>query len=198
MTTPTDKGFLMDTRLSYKPFLRTIGQILNTLEVDEFDLTIVGDQFIIRTQSLSPQSSWQRLLRYFVRSSIEQAHKTVTELRYTLADLEDLELTYRQFAVDGNRVPDRRSLPQVLRIVGAYLDEKQGELLSVSKRNPSFLITYLNSAGEQLTEDLLYLDVDGLFVRELGLRQEPGKPSKAHEPHTKAAETASISDNLIS
>lgn len=188
----------MDTRLSYKPFLRTIGQILNTLEVDEFDLTIVGDQFIIRTQSLSPQSSWQRLLRYFVRSSIEQAHKTVTELRYTLADLEDLELTYRQFAVDGNRVPDRRSLPQVLRIVGAYLDEKQGELLSVSKRNPSFLITYLNSAGEQLTEDLLYLDVDGLFVRELGLRQEPGKPSKAHEPHTKAAETASISDNLIS
>jgi hypothetical protein len=197
MTTPTDKGFLMDERLSYKPLLRTIGQVLDALEVDGFDLTIAGDQFIITAQSPSPQSSWHRFRRRFVKPSTAQAGETLTEFRYTLADLEELELEYRQLAVDGSRVPDRRSLPQVLRIVGAYVDEKLGELLSVTRHNPSFVITYLNSAGEKLTEDLLYLDVDGLFVRELGLRHEAGKESRGAEQNAETAEIPAAPGNLI-
>jgi hypothetical protein len=74
-------------------------------------------------------------------------------------------------AVDGNRIPDRHSLPQILRVVGTYVDQKQAELISLSRREASLLITYRNPDGEIQTDDLLYLDVDGIFVREIKLRQ---------------------------
>lgn len=155
-------------QLSYSRLLRTLGQILEPANVGDFSLQVAGEDFVVIFQNPVSQSSWQRLRHYFVQDSTDQP-KTV--VRYSCADLEALEHHYRKLAVDGNRIPDRHSLPQILRVVGTYVDQKQAELMSLSRREASLLITYRNPNGEIQIEDLLYLDVDGIFVREIKLRQ---------------------------
>lgn len=181
-------------RICYKPLLRTIGQLLRSLEIAEFDLTITGDLFVIHPHRSAADSPWYRLHRYIVKATTRRSDKAASEYRYTLAELEAMDLRYRRLAVDGTQVPDRRSLPQILRVTGAYVDEKRGELLSLSKRESSFVIAYLTSAGEKRVEDLLYLDVDGLFVRELGLRR--GQELSAPEQGAETGCTPAISENV--
>ncbi|HEY7218120.1 MAG TPA: hypothetical protein VH985_06965 [Candidatus Binatia bacterium] len=156
------------SQLSYSRLLRTLGQVLEPANVHDFELQIAGEDLVVAFQNLLPQSSWQRLRRYFIQEPIDQPR---TELKYSRAELEQLEHQYRKLAVDGNRIPDRHSLPQILRVVGTYVDQKQAELMSLSRREASLLITYRNPNGEIQIEDLLYLDVDGIFVREIRLRQ---------------------------
>ena len=187
MNTPSDEKFAITANeLTYSRLLRTLGQVLEPAKVHDFDLQIAGDDFVVIFQNPLPQSSWQRLRRYFVHDSADQPSMKKTELRYTRGDLQELENQYRKLAVDGNRIPDRHSLPQILRILGTYVDQKHAELMTLSRREACLLITYRNPSGEIQTEDLLYLDVDGIFVREIRLRQNQGVDAKGHDSNAGA------------
>jgi hypothetical protein len=176
--TPSDER--VDS-LNYSRLLRTLGQVLEPTNAGDFSVQVAGEDFVVIFQNPASQSSWQRLRSYFVQDSTDQP-KTV--LRYSRDDLEALEHHYRKLAVDGNRIPDRHSLPQILRVVGTYVDQKQAELISLSRREASLLITYRNPNGEIQTDDLLYLDVDGIFVREIKLRQRNDASARGDDSKT--------------
>jgi hypothetical protein len=176
-----------DKQLSYSRLLRTLGQVLEPANVHDFALQMAGEDFVVTFQNPPPQSSWQRLRRIFIHESINQSN---TALRYSRAELEQLEYHYRKLAVDGNRIPDRHSLPQILRVVGTYVDQKQADLIALSRQESSLLITYRSPNGEIQTEDLLYLDVDGIFVREIRLRQR--KDMSAQGDSTAQAPRSSV------
>ena len=67
-------------------------------------------------------------------------------------DLERFEREGRAKRWDGVRAPDSHSVSQVLRVIGAILDQKRGKMSYVSKDEQVVTIEYEHSGGRVGTE----------------------------------------------
>ena len=154
----------MSERLNYAHALRVIGQRLEALAVESFSLKMDGDDFVIegrkRTEAPNPvqdtslRSVWQ-LLRGKQAMPKEEAEPppTVVEMRYTPYDIArlDSEEQSNRKAAAGNA--EAHSLPQVLRAVGAFVEDKQGRLVAVSMHEQTIRIEYMSVLNERRAED---------------------------------------------
>ena len=149
----------MKQNLSYAQILRTVGQMLECLEIQSFALKVEGDDFTVSArQSPQPQEKhlrvfWRRLSGKKAESrDMESPSSGVLELHYTAADIARVNSEGRAKRSPAARPPEPHSLSQVLRAVGAFVDQKDGDLLTVSKDDQNIEFEYRSPSNPRVTQ----------------------------------------------
>src|SRR5262245_40243424 len=171
-------GGLMNGTLGYAQPLRAIGQALEILNIQTFEMEPAVDGFFVRgTVPLASRELFNDLvtpekLRLVwgdlppgtgnstaSANASQSGNSSWVELLYTEKDVERLEEEGRARRVDDRRTADPSTLSQVLRCLGAYLNQKCARLLKVSREAETMLLEYETSLGTTMRETLSTADV---------------------------------------
>jgi hypothetical protein len=190
-------GGLMNGTMGYAQLLRAIGQALETLNIQSFEMEPVGEDFFIRGNVLSTSSAELldgKLTYDELRRAIwgklpdenggndEDTHATSltvhspVELLYGAKDIERLEEEGRSKRVNPHGTANPSSLSQVLRCIGAYLNQKRARLLKLSREAETVAVEYETSLGTTIKEILSLSDLYDLWVRMYLQRAERTSP----------------------
>jgi len=134
----------MAEKTSYDRQLRNIGQSLEAQRINVFELTRQRESYIVQgepekeTSLLAALRNWQKRLR---------GDGIAKSLIYREDDIDDLDRQGLSNRSKANRLPDFHSLPNTLRMVGAYLEIKNAALLRLQKTELGFTILSRNKDG---------------------------------------------------
>jgi hypothetical protein len=154
----------------YAQLLRAIGQALEVLQFGSFTMEFTGRDFLVRgSAATSAEQEEARAIRERVikfvwealpgerapEAEIEFAMSTwpaKLNLRYTVKDMDRLERQGKAKRQNVAGVPDVASLSQLLRTIGAYVEEKQARLVKIARYGDSLAIEYDTPGGERREE----------------------------------------------
>ena len=148
--------------LSYAQTLRLIGQDLQDLHLEKFELEINESGFIVKAEIVVTESEpksaapepktgfFQGLWKPKTISPEPRVQIQAIERRYTAADLERFAKEGRTHAKDTT--PDFYKPGEFLRVIGSYLDKKRGKLLKLCKCDQEVTLRYQTTHGEEKTE----------------------------------------------
>lgn len=179
------QGGMMAGVTGYAQPLRAIGQALEILNIQGFEMKPAGDDFLLRGSVLSagePLASAQSgpgemrtLIWGHVPESVETSRGkydfnrpdvvSEIELHYTLQDVERFEKEGRERRGKSEKDADAPSLSQALRCIGEYLNQKRARLVKVARESESLTVEYETSLGSQLRESFTVKDIYDLWVR---------------------------------
>ncbi|MGH7830296.1 MAG: hypothetical protein ACREP8_08960 [Candidatus Binatia bacterium] len=179
----------MDPYAPYAMKLRSIGQALEMLHLESFELESDGSDCLVRgvfdptSYGELPEGRQQGPLPGIWRRLRRQDHaqtgfspvpwsSVVLELRYTPEEIERLEREGQARRRDPHGTPDADSLSQLLRAVGAYLDRKGVQLLGVSRKGQFVTIRYQTVPSNRHEEELTPSYLRDLW-RSMYLRRGP-------------------------
>ncbi len=134
----------MNSNTKYAKPLRAIGQDLEKLHVQKFELESDGNDYIVRNMVEADQVD---------HDAATPSYKTL-ELRYTPEDLNRLEREGQAKRRDLNQMPNARSISEVLRASGAYVNDTSCRLLRVIWQNQSVRIMYETTLGDQTVDEI--------------------------------------------
>jgi hypothetical protein len=167
----------------YAQVLRAIGQALETLRVQSFELAPSGDDFVVRgtvasaSASPSPDPANRHTLRVIWGSvndpenvappklTVASEPFSAVDLHYTVQDIERLESEGQARRQDPHRLADAASLSQVLRCMGAYLNQKCARLLKLAREDDILTLEYETSLGSLMKESFSPSGLYDLWVR---------------------------------
>jgi len=177
--TPTVKNRMAKSRGQE---LRAVGQGLESLDVEDFDLTAdVEGYFALATRRV-PARTTKAAVRKVVRIAWHKfsghnreidAGPDVLRVVFTPDGIFRLEHTGRQRRKPQlGGLPDLTGLAQILRIVGERLDELSGRLIKVSKRGDKITIEYSSAANRLRTEEWKLSELAELWLNFCQRRRE--------------------------
>ena len=148
---------------NYATLLRPIGQMLEGLRIDSFAVKPDRDGFVIRDKTrnraqLTPRErAFLARLHFGHTASLDKEDALrlaagVFEWHVTESDVEHFERQGREKRRDGEHAPDSHSVSQVLRVIGAILDQKRGQMSCVSKDEQVVTLEYELPGGRMATE----------------------------------------------
>jgi hypothetical protein len=161
----------MPIAIDYAQPLRAIGQALEVLKMESFELEPDGDDFVVRGRvtardtGLDPQTSESRNLR-FNRETERSSHVSEVEavttpatvnqldLCYTLKDVGRLEQDGQARRGEATAAAEMSGLSHLLRTIGAYLEEKPARLVRIAKHAESVTVVYETLSGVRFEEKL--------------------------------------------
>src|SRR5262245_45847870 len=146
---------------SYAQTLRLIGQDLQDLHLEKFEINVDESVFIVRgeimvtenepkSKSSTPQPKtgfFPGLWKPKTISPEPRVQIQAMDRRYTAVDLERLAKEERTHAKDEK--PDFYKAGEFLRVIGSYLDKKRGKLLKLGKGDQEIMIHYQTIQGEE-------------------------------------------------
>lgn len=147
---------------NYAQTLRLIGQDLQELPLEKFELEVDKSVFIVRGEIVvavnEPKSSapqpkkglFPGLWKPKTISPEARVQIQAIERCYTATDLERLAKEGRTHARDEK--PDFYRPGEFLRVIGSYLDKKKGKLLKLCKDDQQVTLHYQTIHGEEKTE----------------------------------------------
>lgn len=153
---------------TYDQQLRSIGQSLEAQRINVFELKYQDKCYLVKgdpEQELSLLATlrqWQKRLRHEGLNS---------SLSYALQDIEQLERQGKSQRSRPNRLPDFYALPNVLRTLGAYLDDKGAELIELHKSPLTLMLLYRNREGHPAVEERSIASFYDFFVKLHGRRK---------------------------
>jgi hypothetical protein len=141
--------------------LRAIGQSLEVLRIEVFELEKQGDTYIVRSESLSPtaQPMFRKSLVEKVWDSPDVNPKTADSghrwLRYDPLDISWLDDQGRKIRRTHSFAETRgtRKLSQLLRTVGEHLDEKEVRTFNISWSPDCVSVDYRPGGGRRERKD---------------------------------------------
>ena len=169
--------------VGYERLLRVIGQALEKHRFSSFELTPAGEGFFIRGQfEPAPKGSLTDRTASRIRSLLDRmpnrggrdgiepgfpssGAKGPSELLLTLDDIERLDADGRARRVDSQQMVNTSSLPQVLRCLGAYLNQKRASLLKLSSQGDELLLEYQTSLGSRRQASFSATAIYDIWVR---------------------------------
>ena len=178
----------------YDQILRVIGQALEPLEIQDFDLEIDGYNYRVRGQSGTKKTktdvkrrglknalkdAWDRLEARSLGQPMPDELSSpalVLELHYGPQDIDRLEhqgRAARRSDSEDDTNPNR--LSQMLRAVGAYVNRKSVHLLKVSKRQDWVSIEYQTAPGRSKVENFRTADLYDFWVHLYKQRKTPNE-----------------------
>ena len=170
--------------ICYEHILRAIGQGLESLSLEAFDLEVVGDTFSIQgTQTpkepekatIAPLNAFKKAFlsiyhtpKKFVPSetpaeSVSGSSRSL-RLQFTQADIDKLERDGQALRSDWERSPLSHSLPQVLRTVSWYVDHKKGQLQKISRNGETLSVSYTGWLGTEKVETFALMQIYDMWV----------------------------------
>lgn len=188
---PHVRGGMMSGTLGYAQPLRAIGQALETLQIQNFEVEPVVDGFFVRgtvpvanLNLLNDSFTADKLRKVWgsLPSNAVAAGKAAAdgqanvsscvELLYTEKDVDRLEEEGRARRTDSHRTANPSTLSQMLRCLGGYLSQKCARLLKVAREADSVCLEYETSMGTNMREILSVADVYDIWVRMYVQRSE--------------------------
>jgi len=161
----TGNGF---GNIDYARHLRVIGQDLENLHLDRFNLECTGDAYLVWMRPESATASPNPLLR-ISRNRLQKLWKNRVEprifgheesytnaasqparrLRYTFQDLDRIERERRQLRRRRSGNADGHGLSQLLRTIGDLVEQRNERLLGVSWQELSVSMVVENAQGRK-------------------------------------------------
>jgi hypothetical protein len=140
--------------------LRVIGQALETLGIDSFDLVLAGDNFVVQGGPESPPprkrpSAKPRLQLFRLKREKVKPQRTyfyISGMRFRDSDVLRLNRQAKDIRSSAEQCPDTQSLSHGLRMIGAHIDTKGGTLLRVIRQNQLFTVWYKGALGRESKE----------------------------------------------
>ena len=168
----------------YEHILRAIGQGLESLSLEMFDLEVARDIYLIRGIPTRKESEKLPIakLKAFKKAFLDICNTSKTpapsatpavnvsaasrlmRLEFTQADIDRLEREGQALRSDWECSPLSHSLPQVLRTVGWYVDHKKCQLHKISKTGETLSVSYTGSLGTQKLETLTLVEIYDMWV----------------------------------
>ncbi|HEX7229114.1 MAG TPA: hypothetical protein VF452_01880 [Candidatus Binatia bacterium] len=149
--------------MNFAQILRPVGQMLEPLQLESFSLRIEEGNVSVQAQKrqgrvqptadISLRVTWQLFRRKKTAAASEpQPSSGLLELHYTQEDIARMEseAQSRRQATGGR--PEAHALSQVLRAVGAFVDQKQGRLTSIKMVGQDITVDYESALRQNLTE----------------------------------------------
>ena len=172
------------TAICYEHILRAVGQGLESLSLETFELEVADDVFSVQgtpSQKEYGHSSMAKLNAFKeaflnICQTLKQPPPAATpagtvprpshslQIQFTQADIDELELEGRALRSDWERSPLSHSLSQILRTVGWYVDQKKGHLQKISMTGERVSFSYMASVGTQKSELLTLLQIYDMWV----------------------------------
>ncbi len=155
--------------VNYQNVLRAIGQGLETLEVKSFDLEVSDNHYVVRGECKkpmtadAPKSSLKKsFLNLVLNVTKKRTARTAgsppfhfTGLRFTRTDIELLDRKGKVLRTNfEGSAPNPHRQSQMLRTVGAYLDQDGCRLVKMSWRDGFLKLWYINRHGFE-SKDIL-------------------------------------------
>ena len=134
----------------YGEDLRVIGQTLEAKSINVFELKRLADRYVIQGTPEQASSLRSRMMEWLQRLR----HGSTTE-PWSLgwADVNKLSRAGRAKRSRPGGLTEFRSLPNILRTIGAYLDLNEFELIELQKRAISITFSYRGDEGRAQIED---------------------------------------------
>ena len=172
------------TTIQYEHILRAIGQGLEALSVETFDLQVANDTFLIEGAATQKESEKPNAakLSAFKNAFLEICHISKNSatsetpagkagassrslhLQFTQNDIDRLERDGQALRSDWNASPLAHSLPQLLRTVGWYVDHTEARLHKLSKNGDTLTVSYTGSIGNAKIETFTLLQLYDMWV----------------------------------
>jgi hypothetical protein len=161
---------------NYAQLLRPVGQVLEALKVESFSLTIesTGVHVIAQKKAekqspapeLSLRGAWQSL-RGQKAEPVRQPEATsgVLELHYSQSDIERIDTEERSMRTGKGVSSEAHALPEVLRAVGGYVDQKGGQVLAVKKEKQDVTIEYESALRKNIIEQFTLASLYDYWVK---------------------------------
>jgi hypothetical protein len=146
---------LKSVRKQYSVSLRAIGQDLADLFPAWLEIQITGEHFVVRGRSRTGTSKnigERRMLRRIWHKLHQPAPKAQSSRIgfrriYTPDDISRLEKTGIVRRIDEAQAPDLCSLAERLRMIGAIVDEENGELVRLCEDSNRLTCEYRDHRG---------------------------------------------------
>ena len=151
----------MNREITYDQSLRAIGQALEEYRLVGFSVKSDGDKFVVQGE---PQkiNGLKALLRI---------QKPFSQRTFSKQDIGELEHQGRAKRKAPDRLPDFRSMPNVFRAIGAFLEMNEGRLLEVCGQGQNVVILFQNKEGHPQLEERTLSFLSDLSVRLYQKRQ---------------------------
>jgi hypothetical protein len=153
----------MPPNLNFAQLLRPVGQMLEPLQLESFSLKLEEGNVSVQAEKRAERSApaaevslrvtWQLFRRKKSDPASEpQPSSGLLELHYTPEDIARMETEGQSRRQGAGGRPEAHALSQVLRAVGAFVDQKQGRLTSVKMASQDITIEYESALKQNVTE----------------------------------------------
>ena len=146
----------------YAEELRAIGQALAAQQVAGFELYSVPAGYFVRDLGEETSSLIAKIWHWLRR----EGHRKIDSVTYgfEMRDLEELSKRGRARRSNPGEIPQFREPSNILRTIGAYLDDKNAELLELHNRPISVTLVYRDRSGREYREDRAISSFQKVFV----------------------------------
>ncbi len=146
----------------YAEELRSIGQALAAQGVAGFELYSVPAGYFVRDLREETSSFISKIWNWLRR----ERHRKIDFVSYgfELRDVEELSKRGRARRSDPGQIPQFRDPSNILRTIGAYIDEKKVELVELHNRPISVTLVYRDRSGREYREDRPISSFQKIFV----------------------------------
>lgn len=166
----------MSSSLNFSRLLRPVGQMLEPLQIESFSLKVEDSGVSVHAQKreeapaqppgVSLRVTWQ----IFRRKKTEREHDPqpssgALEVYYTRDDIARMDTEARGRRQGAGGRPEAHTLSQILRAVGAFVDQKQGRLVGVSMDGQEISIEYESALKRNLTEKFTVASLYDFWVK---------------------------------
>lgn len=167
----------MAERLSYAQSLRVVGQDLDALGIDSFQLAKWGDDYIVwpeRTEFTRKRSVEKGFLSKITQKILgedDSDKELPNRLYFTPSEIVSADTQRRLKRKISDSPSDRRDLSFVLRVLGNYLDRKRAADFAIRWSKYSAMVSYGQNEEYFTVENLYDLGISMYLKRR---DHEPG------------------------
>jgi len=164
----------MSPDLSFSQLLRPVGQMLEPLQIESFSLkvqdrgvTVYADKHeTAQPAPVSLKVSWQIFSRKKAEPAQEpQPSSGILEIHYSNEDIARTDSAGQSQRTGAPGSPEAHTLSQILRAVGAFVDQKQGRLLAVTKDAQEISVEYESALKRDMTEKFTVASLYDYWVK---------------------------------
>jgi len=145
---------------TYSQQLRPLGQQLEDLKMERFTVRLEAVGYrVTGTKHYQPppeekaeKSLWLRLRGASKPAAPALPQFEPVDLLFSLADLSRIDVDAQQKRSATRGRSEAHSLSQILRAVGAFVEQKQGRFISVTKEGQDIAIEYESAAGRNAVD----------------------------------------------
>ena len=160
------------TTTSFEEVLRAVGQGLQSLAVEDFELQVEGDGYLalgtprapspgaVANRSTKPgmkvtfQNAWQIISERISHFNAADSKSNFLRVLFTPEGIHRLQCEGEtKRSEDSGGIPNLNQVSQILRMVGEYIDAKSGRFISASKQQDSISFDYETAAHIRITKN---------------------------------------------
>ncbi|HWO43546.1 MAG TPA: hypothetical protein VNO43_17295 [Candidatus Eisenbacteria bacterium] len=161
---------------NYASDLRALGQALEILRVERFEIEPDGKSYLVQVTTERPGGRYgfgpnsEKTLRYIWAGTAAERDDSIDvhllyamaktlDLHYSPEDVARLEQEWRAQRAGLRASADPARLSELLRTAGGYVESKEATLLSMRRHGSAVTIRYQTKSGEDREETLEDVDL---------------------------------------